>query len=399
MKTRTYRTFVALAMCHWLGDCFGGGAWPMFKKLAGLDLSRAGLIATVTLLVGAGLQPFFGQLSDGGRQRPLFILGTTLAACGVLLGTATFVRPYMGEDAWYWFLFGIMLTACVGQGMYHPAGTSAAGNLSEGRRSVLVSLFIACGMSGFALSQGLFSFFYRRLDAHTEWLLLPAAAIILYAIWHFHPDPRHLSHGKSLRERLRIVASVRGPLTRLFVIQVMMGAMFHSFIFLMPEFFQERGCPGWMIYGGGYFFWVGGTALLMIPIGHRADVANAKGVLMLCAAAAVILYGVTVLSTPAWWLYIPILLITGGVAGGVNPVCVAMGQHLAPRHASLVSGILMGLAWATASPALWLAGWLAEQEWSGVIGTLLAMGGFGLGAMIMSIVHGLVPDPVESSSA
>ena len=39
----TTKTFLSLVVAHMMIDCFGG-IWPVFKKLAGLDLERAGLI-------------------------------------------------------------------------------------------------------------------------------------------------------------------------------------------------------------------------------------------------------------------------------------------------------------------------------------------------------------------
>jgi len=378
------KTFLALAACHWLVDCYGG-MWPIFKFLADLDLSRAGLIVTVAVFIGAGLQPLFGLLSDGGGQRRLILFGAALSSLGMLLGPVTFLRDSLSSSAWYGLMFLIMVTTCTGQGMFHPAATSAAGNLHGPRRSVLVALFIASGMFGFSMSQGLFSFVFRTTRAHTEWMLIPAGLILLCGWRWCRPSRRHLAIDHPMRERLADLAAVRRPLTMLFLFEVFMGAMYHGFIFLMPEFLQDSGCPDWMIRGGGYFFWVAGSATLMIPLGHAADRLGGKRMLVGCSAIAILLYYTVVLPQALpWWWYMPLLFLAGGFGGAANPMGVAMGQRLAPQQASVVSGILMGLAWAAASPAMWLAGALAEHPSLGVVKAIWMLGGSGLIALVLA---------------
>ena len=67
-------------------------------------------------------------------------------------------------------------------------------------------------------------------------------------------------------------------------------------------------------------------------------------------------------------------------------MAVAMGQRLDPRHTSLISGILMGLAWAVASPADWIVGVLAQQPEIGVTGALLLLGIAGVFAFIFALL-------------
>ena len=68
MTTRAGRTFTTLFVAHILLDCYGG-IWPIFKKLAGLDLVGAGLIATATTVLTTGMQPLFGLWADRHIRR------------------------------------------------------------------------------------------------------------------------------------------------------------------------------------------------------------------------------------------------------------------------------------------------------------------------------------------
>ena len=92
MQRQTTKLFVSIAVCHFLSDCCSG-VWPMFKYLAGLDLGRAGLIATASLIVGNALQPVFGLIVDRHGPRHLVLLGTACVSCAMLLGPLAVAGP------------------------------------------------------------------------------------------------------------------------------------------------------------------------------------------------------------------------------------------------------------------------------------------------------------------
>lgn len=361
--------------------------WPIFKYLAGLDLAKAGMIATFSVMLGAGLQPIFGIFSDRGAQRSLILWGVGMASMGVLLGPISLLNGYMSEGAWYLLMLGVMVFVCVGQGMYHPSATSAAGNLAGHRRSTLVSLFIAAGMFGFSISQGLFSMMFRILHGHTEWMLIPAGCILLFGWAWCRPINYQAPMEDTPHPQLRDLAPIAQPLILLFFFEVLVGGMYHGFIFLMPEFLEARNCPEYVVKGGGVFLWVAGSAAIMIPAGHLADRRGGYGILAVFTAAALVFYYILIL-TPAlpYAIILLLLFLAGGTAGAVNPMGVAMGQNLDPRHASLISGILMGLAWATGSPAMWVVGMLAKNPSIGVVGALALLGILGLIGLLLALV-------------
>ena len=82
----------------------------------------------------------------------------------------------------YVLMFIIVITAKLGQAMYHPAGATIAGNIHDGRRSTLIALFVAFGWVGFGSSQLVFSYTYEALNSHTEWLLIPGGVIFIWAL-------------------------------------------------------------------------------------------------------------------------------------------------------------------------------------------------------------------------
>ncbi len=382
VKSNYTKTMIALATTHWMVDCLVS-IWPIFKYLANLDLARAGLIITLATLVGAATQPLFGILSDHGHRRSLILGGACLVGVGMLLGPASLLRQSIGEAQYYWLLFAIMMTSTIGASMFHPAAASSAGDVSHNRRSTLIAIFIASGMFGMACSHGFFSFVFRVTGGHTEYILILTAVLAVLASRWCHPGK---PHAESTREtRRNQLKAIRRPLAILFVFHALTGAMFHGFAFLMPEFLELRGCPDWMIRGGGYLFYVTGSSVLMLCGGPLADRFGRHRLLAIFSVAAVsLLYVMILLPGGGWGMYVALLFVAGGFGGAVNPMGLAIGQRLAPQCASTISGILLGLAWAAASPAFWVIGILAERL--GVINALLWVGTLGFVGLLALLV-------------
>jgi len=388
MFSRTTRTFVALVMAHCLVDC-SSGAWPIFKYLANLDLAWAGMIATFTVFIGAGLQPVFGFWSDHGWHRPLIVAGAALACMSALLGPIAIATERVGETAAYLLMLAVMLTVAVGRGMFHPAGASLAGNIVHERRSTLLAVFVAGGMIGLSLSQGLFSKVYRLTSGHTQWMLVPALLIVLWVGWWCAPSAGDNGHRKPLNIRvaLRNLAPFRRQLAILYLYEMFMASLSTGFIFLMPEFLNLRGYPHWMVHGGGMLLWVAGSVALMVPGGHIADRTSSGAPLVVFTALAAILYLLMILlpSMPVFAFGI-LIFVAGGFVGTTNPMGVAMGQRLAPQHASVISGILMGLAWSVGGISMSLVGTLAKLPGVGIVTALAILSAATLAALALSLM-------------
>ena len=388
MPSRTTKTFVALVTVHCLVDCFGG-VWPIFKYLTNLDLAWAGMIATLTVFIGAGLQPVFGFWSDHGWQRPLAVAGAALTCISMLLGPIGLATERVGETAAYLLMLAVMLMVTVGRGMFHPAGASLAGNIVHERRSTLLASFTAGGMIGLALSQSLFSKVYRLTSGHTHWMLVPGLLIVLWTARWCAPSAGGNGHRKPLdiRAALRSLAPFRRQLVILYLYEMLMASLTTGFIFLMPEFLNLRGYPHWMVHGGGMLLWVAGSAALMVPGGHIADRTGSGVPLVVFTAVAAILYILMVLlPTMPVFAFGVLIFAAGGFVGTTNPMGVAMGQRLAPQHASVISGILMGLAWSVGGISMSLVGALAKLPSVGIVTALAILGAAALAALAFSLM-------------
>lgn len=330
------------------------GIWPVFKTLAGLDLARAGVIATIAAMVGNGLQPVFGLIADHGRGRLLLVLGLLLASAVTFLPIAL---PY-GEG----LLFLLVLVTYLGSSAFHPAGTGAAGTLAGPRKGLVVGFFLTGGYVGYAASQGLFSTLWS-LPGQPTWLIalvpLGTAAVLLRA-----PIDRPRRHG-GLGPVFAAFHAHRRAFLTLFAIQVLTTGTQISLVFLMPELMLAHGQPVWMAHGGAHAALILGSGLALVPGGMLADRLGSRRVLMLCNLASIILGTAVLLVTPPPLLQLLLLVLFGAAIGVNNVVAVAEGNRLLPGQAGTASAVLMGLPWVFAACAPAIVGFLADPAHGG----------------------------------
>ena len=382
------KLYVCIAAAHALVDCYGN-VWAIFKKLAGLDLARAGLIATVATAVTAICQPLFGTLADRGHRRRLVLIGVSLACLNVLHGPVSRHPQFMHGEMGYLLMFLILVTAQMGLSMFHPASMTLASDTSADRPATLLALFIACGMIGLAASHLLFSTIYEVFNQHTEILLIPGLAVVCAVATWCHPTPTEIREQKNPGNLLKTIASLPRRLIPLWLMQVMLFSSTTSLVFLMPEFIEERvGIDGlfgdlW-VKGGAIALFIAGSALIMVPAAHLADRFGRRRMLTGSLPCATAVFYLLVLGPDLpLVIFLGLIFITGGLIGLVNPMIVSMGQQLSPGNRSLATGLLMGLAWAAASPANALAGQLAKQE---AIGPSRALAWLGLALVVATVL-------------
>ncbi len=179
----TIGTFIAVVVAHVMVDFMGMSVWPVYKTLAGLDVAKAGWIATVIAMSGTALQPLFGSIADRFGPRRVILLGALLTSFALLLGPLADYQAELnhglptlfGLSGFYLVVLVILAAGRLGQDMFHPAGAGLAGSFSARRGSTFLAVFIAVGSIGFGLSQIGFRTAYNNLGHHTEILLIPAA--------------------------------------------------------------------------------------------------------------------------------------------------------------------------------------------------------------------------------
>ena len=282
-----------------------------------------------------------------------------------------------------------------GAAMFHPPGASLAGELAPTRRTTFLSLFISAGMVGFACSQLLFSAVYETTGGRTDYLLPPMVLVIVVASRLCRPQDSPRVGSVDLRAVWHSLGNVRRHLLVLYLIQSLMSAIHIGLLFLLPEFLEARGYPKWMIQGGATFAIIIGAVVMMVPAGHLADRWGRRRLLWVLLVGSPALYYTLVLLPPVpIGTFLVLCFLFGGVLGSTNPLAVSLAQSLTPANASMVSGLMMGGAWALGNLAPWMLGYLAkqpalgytaQQPTHGTPNALACLGVVILGALILMV--------------
>jgi MFS transporter, FSR family, fosmidomycin resistance protein len=376
-------TFIAVVVAHVMVDFMGMSVWPVYKTLAGLDVAKAGWIATVIGMSGTALQPLFGLIADRFGPRRVILLGALLTSFALLLGPLADYQAaldrrlptWFGLSGFYLVVFLIMAAGRLGQDMFHPSGAALAGSFSVRRGSMFLAVFIAVGSIGFGLSQIGFRTAYHYLGHHTEILFLPAA-LLWAVVWRWcrpveAPQARRISVIGSL-SALRPVA---GQILVLFLILAISSGVMSGLSFLMPEFAHEKGYPEWIGQGGAFALIVFGSTVFMVPMGHLADRIGRRRTLMAMMILSAISYHAIVRLTLPVPAFILLCIVGGAFLGTVNPLGVAFGQRIAPPgNMSIVSAVLMGWAWCLGSTAPSIVGELYQYLGHNASQTLALLG-------------------------
>jgi len=378
------KTFVSLLAIHSLLDCYAG-IWPIYKHIAGISLAAAGFIATATTITTWALQPMFGVWADRGYLRACVLGGAAFTFPMMLLGPLGLQIDRIGIGLSYACMFVILFMAKLGQAAFHPAGATMAGGNATTRRSTLIAVFVAFGWVGYGASQGLFSFTHRVTGGHTEVLLIPGFIILAWALVWCRPVEATVSTRAGLLESMRKIPFRQHRLGVLFVMLALMSAMGQGLFFLLPEFMEAKGYPMWTVRGGALVWFVLGAALGLAPAGYLADRFGRRRLLIATTFLSMITFYTTILSPQ---MPIPIFALlsfaTGGLMNMANPIGVALGQERFPNESSLISGVLMGLAWALGALAPWTVGQLASIPAIGVVGALATLGCVNIAAWLLT---------------
>ncbi len=346
------RRLSLLVVAHVANDAYFGFLPPLLPLLVerlDLPLSLVGLLATTLSVTGAMGQPVFGYFADRLRQGWLLALGP--------LGGA--FMAFMVYMPGFWTLFLLLLVAGAGSACFHPVASVIASQSSGPRKGLGMSVYIAGGRLGMALGAGMATLIVTRWGIEG----VPYAALfglvvgvpLLFAAPPFGGSASAAPMG--FRTTLRSLRAVFRPLLLLWVVNLARTAVtmaVHTFI------------PLYIVAGGGTVG-AGGWAVSLFLLaaaaggvygGHLSDRFGRRGVTI----------GALLLGTPtlavAFMVGEPLrtlfLMASGAAYYSQMGVSVTYAQEIAPAHAALVSGFMLGVMWFVASVSMIGVGALAD---------------------------------------
>jgi FSR family fosmidomycin resistance protein-like MFS transporter len=330
---------------------------PVIALSLGLDYKAVGLLVSIVTLFSQLSQPLFGWLGDLLGRRSLAIIAPAITALSL---------SFIGLANSYGLLLALLIIGSAGTAAFHPQGAALTGALARRRAGVAMAVFTAGGNVGFGLGAVLIAVVVAALGPARTWITMPvgltAAVFLTLAV----PPTVESPETRSAERAAALRAGWLAPLLILYGVVMLRAATATMFMTFVPMLIDRRGetllLGGYALFGfslagaaGGF---VGGR--LSELVGRRGI--TVAGFALTAPALYFFLHADGVLSAV-------LVFLTGACLFSALPINIVMAQELLPRHASTVSGLIMGFAWGIGGLGATGLGALADH-WSVSMGEL-----------------------------
>ncbi|MBW2092411.1 MAG: MFS transporter [Deltaproteobacteria bacterium] len=347
------KVILSLTLIHFIGDIycsFINPLLPVFVDKFSLTLAQVGLLAGISRFLAFIVQPSVGYLADRYQTR-FFILG------GPLL-SIVFI-PLGGIAPAFWMLLLFVSLGSIGSSMFHPPTAGMVSTYAGRHFGFSMSLFNLGGTMAFGVGPLLITFIVGSygLKAAPFSMILGLAVMIYLFLTVPSPQGEGLAEFGIVGSLKEVFGSVWKPIALMWLVMVLRSYAGQSFMTFLPIMFSEEGYSLVSIGLIVSTFTVAG-AISGLLAGHFSDKIGYKP----------IFYFSFILTTPSLflllflprsWVYAGVFL-TGFLIMATMPLGVAWAQQLAPRGKSMVSSLMMGLAFGTGGMMAPVTGKLAD---------------------------------------
>jgi FSR family fosmidomycin resistance protein-like MFS transporter len=347
------KVIFALSLVHFTGDFYASfliPLLPVFADKMALTLTQVGFLVGFSRFLSFVVQPSAGYIADRYRTR-FFVLG------GPLL--ATVFMSLIGVAPSYLVLLLYVSLASVGVSLFHPTSAAMVSDYAGSRFGLSMSLFNLGGTLSYGLAPVFISFFVYSYGLKATPYTMVLGLVLIAFLFKTVPVPaseelKYLGFAGSVRE---VFGGVWKPISLIWSIMVLRSFVGQAFTTFLPIYYADEAFSLLSIGVIVSIFTVAG-ALSGVLAGHLSDRFGFKPVF----------YWSHALATPS--LYLLLLLpgrstylgafFAGFFIMATLPLGVTMAQEIAPKGKSMVSSLMMGLAWGTGGMMTPLAGKLAD---------------------------------------
>jgi FSR family fosmidomycin resistance protein-like MFS transporter len=347
------KVLFALTLVHFTGDfysAFTTPLFPAFMEKLDLTLAQVGFIAGLNRFLSFIVQPIAGYLSDRYQGRAIIL--------GGLLMAVVFI-PLSGIADSYWMLILFISLGSVGSSLFHPSVAGMIPLYAGPRKGFSMSVFNTGGTLAFAAGP----FFITAVVAAWGLAVMPATMVIglmvMIYLWVVVPSPQ--SEGMAslglVGTLKRQFGAVWKSIFLIWLVMVLRAVVGQSFMTFMPVLLVSRGYS--LVSGGAMItlFTLAGT-LSGLMAGYLADRKGSRPIflvshLLMTPALLVMLW------LPGAWIYAGVA-VAGFFVLATMPLGVTLAQELAPGGRSMVSSLMMGLAYGLGGAMAPVVGKLAD---------------------------------------
>jgi FSR family fosmidomycin resistance protein-like MFS transporter len=347
------RVIFALFLIHFTGDFYVSFVNPLLPKFIekfSLSLTQVGLITGTSRLLAFVVQPSIGYLADHYRTR-FFILG------GPLL-TITFIS-LVGIAPTLPILLAFVMLGSVGSSMYHPTAAGMVSTFSGRNLALSMSVFNMGGTLAFGLGPLLITYLVAKFGLTVSPPVILIGIILMTYPFKVIPYPeeeglKDLGFMGSMKE---VLGKVWKPITLIWVISVLRSFVSQAYGTFLPVLCAREGFSLPFIGTIVSLFNIAG-AISGLFAGHLSDRIGYKPIFYVSSLfATASLYLLLVL--PGEWILIT-AFFSGFFIMAILPLTVTIGQELAPKGKSIVSSLMMGLAFGMGGMMTPIVGYFAD---------------------------------------
>jgi FSR family fosmidomycin resistance protein-like MFS transporter len=347
------KVIFALSLVHFTGDFYASFVTPLlplFVDKLGLTLTQVGLLAGISRFLAFVVQPSAGYVADHYHTR-VFILG------GPLL--ATIFMPLIGVAPSYLALLFFVSIGSIGVSMFHPTAAGMVSQYAGSHFGLSMALFNLGGTLSFGLGPIFIAFFVHSWGLESSPVTMTIGLVLVALLCRIVPLPT--TEGLANRGFMGSIQEAFGgvwkPIALIWAIMALRSFAGQVFMTFIPIYYSQQGFSLLSIGTIVSLFTVAG-ALSGVAAGHFSDRFGFKPVFFASHGLATpSLY--LLLLLPGDWAYVSSFLAGFFVLASL-PLGVTMAQEIAPKGKSMVSSLMMGLAWGTGGMMTPLAGKLAD---------------------------------------
>ena len=352
-SSANFKVVFGLFLVHFLGDFYSAFVTPllpMFIEKFSLNLAQVGLITGMSRLLAFVVQPSIGYLADHYRTR-FFVLG------GPLL-TITFIS-LVGVAPTFPLLMVFIILGSIGSSMYHPTAAGMVSTFSGPNVAFSMSIFNVGGTLAFGLGPLLITFLVGRFGLSVSPLAILIGLVGMIYPFKVVPCPeeeglKDLGFVGSMKE---VLGKVWKPIALIWVISVLRSFVSQTFATFLPVLCANEGFSLFSIGAVVSLYNIAG-AISGLLAGHLSDRIGYKPIFYVSSLLGTVSLHL-LLALPGPWVLVN-AFFSGFFVMAILPLMVTMGQELAPKGKSIVSSLMMGLAFGMGGMMTPLAGHLAD---------------------------------------
>jgi len=347
------KAIIALFLIHFLGDfyySFINPLLPVFVEKYLLSMTQVGIITGMSRFLAFIVQPPVGYISDHYYPR-LFILG------GLFI-SFIFI-PLVSFSSGFATLIFFICLGSLGSSMFHPASAGMVSLYAGRYMGLSMAIYNLGGTLAFAVGPLFITAFVGYLGLEALPFTMIIGFLVVFTIAEMLPPPRKGDLKKvgfigSLNEAF---GEVWKSIVIIWIVMVLRSLVGQSFLTFIPILFTKEGHPLIAIGTMVSLFTLAG-AISGLVAGHFSDKIGYKPIFLIAHG----------LATPSLYLLLavsgaliyPAVFIGGFFIFATLPLGLAMAQVLVPKGRSMVSSLMMGLAYGTGGLLAPLTGKLAD---------------------------------------